>query len=183
MSSRREQYSALARLFEYPGPEYFDDLQIAIANIGERAPSLACFTASARNHKLGELQELYTVSFDLSPACALEIGWHLFGEDYARGLLLVRMRQELRRYAVEEGTNLPDHLVSVLRLLGRMEQVRAEDFAQACVHPALVKMTLPPVNLFAGLLDAARQLVAADFAPVVSEEPAVSMPVLAEGAV
>ena len=37
-----------------------------------------------------QIQELYTRTFDINPVCTLEIGWHIFGEDYARGALLVK---------------------------------------------------------------------------------------------
>jgi len=40
------------------------------------------------------------LTFDINPACALEVGWHLFGEDYMRGQFLVRMREELSKYEI-----------------------------------------------------------------------------------
>ena len=64
-----------------------------------------------------ELEELYTRTFDINPVCSLEVGWHLFGEDYNRGAFLVRMRGLLREHGIEEGAELPDHLESVLRVL------------------------------------------------------------------
>jgi nitrate reductase assembly molybdenum cofactor insertion protein NarJ len=64
----------------------------------------------------------------------------LFGENYERGLLLVRMREALRRFQIQESTELPDHFTHVLELLGRMDHARAEDFAAACVLPGLGKM-------------------------------------------
>ena len=49
-----------------------------------------------------ELQELFTRTFDLNPACTLEIGWQLYGEDYRRGEFLVQMRQGLREKGLPE---------------------------------------------------------------------------------
>jgi nitrate reductase delta subunit len=181
VTSRNEQFEALARLFDYPGAEHADALRVARDLLADRAAAVADFAASAERQKLAHLQELYTATFDLNPACALDIGWHLFGEDYARGLFLVRMRQELRKYAISEGTNLPDHATGALRLLGRMEHDRAEEFAVSCVQPALARMALPVDNLFHDLLEAARQLIAAHFPGAAVQQPAVLLPVVAEG--
>lgn len=181
MTSRDEQFEALARLFEYPGAEYADALPVAKDLLADRAAALADFIGSAERQKLAHLQELYTTTFDLNPACALDIGWHLFGEDYARGLFLVKMREELRKYGIREHINLPDHATSALRLLGRMEHDRAEEFAIACVQPALARMALPVENLFHPLLDAACQLIASHFPGAAVQQGAVSLPVITEG--
>ncbi|HET7183606.1 MAG TPA: hypothetical protein VFI82_02915 [Terriglobales bacterium] len=181
MTSRNEQFEALARLFEYPGAEYVEALRVAKNSVADRAPALAGFAASAERQSLVQIQELYTATFDLNPACAPDIGWHLFGDDYARGLFLVKVRQQLRKYAISEGANLPDHVTSALRLLGRMEHDRAEEFAVCCVQPALAGMALPVENLFHDLLEAARQLVVAHFPGAVVLQPPVSTPVVAEG--
>src|SRR6266568_3182701 len=55
-------------------------------------------------------QELYVQTFEFNPACTLELGWHLFGENYERGEFLVRMREQLRRHGIAESNELPDHL-------------------------------------------------------------------------
>ena len=89
---------------------------------------------------MDELQELFTRTFDLNPVCTLEIGWHLFGEDYQRGEFLVKMRGRLRERAIEESTELPDHLTHALRLLDLMEAEEAAEFVEELLLPALGKM-------------------------------------------
>jgi nitrate reductase delta subunit len=89
---------------------------------------------------LESLQELYTRTFDLNPVCSLEIGWHLFGEEYERGAFLVKMRQELRAHAIPESTELPDHLTHVLRLMSNLEPDEAAALASRFVLPAIEKM-------------------------------------------
>ena len=49
------------------------------------------------------MQELFTRTFDINPACASR-GGHLFGEEY-RGAL--RPDAELRRLGLEESAELP----------------------------------------------------------------------------
>jgi hypothetical protein len=50
------------------------------------------------------------------------------------------MRGELARYGVPETAELPDHLSHVLAVLAAMPQEKAQQFAHACVFPALHKM-------------------------------------------
>ena len=86
------------------------------------------------------MQELYVQTFELNPACTLEIGWHLFGENYERGEFLVRMREQLRRHGVAESIELPDHLTHLLALIGRMEHSEATDLVGSSVLPGLGKI-------------------------------------------
>ena len=85
-------------------------------------------------------QELYVQTFEFNPACTLEIGWHLFGENYERGEFLVRMREQLRRHGIAESTELPDHLTQLLPLIGRMDYAEAAELAGQFVLPALGKI-------------------------------------------
>lgn len=134
----------LAELFAYPHDDCRRRLQDARNHLAENAPDaaahLAEFAAAIEPLALSEHEELFTRTFDVNPVGALEIGWHLFGEDYHRGALLARLRVELRRHAIPEATELPDHLTHVLLLLDRMATEEAEEFALACVLPALDKM-------------------------------------------
>jgi nitrate reductase delta subunit len=98
------------------------------------------FGAYVEQHALWEVEEAFTGTFDVNPACALEVGWHLFGEEYARGLFLVRMREEMRKYGVEESSELPDHITHVLSVIGAMPDDAAARFVTACVQPAVNKM-------------------------------------------
>jgi nitrate reductase delta subunit len=103
---------------------------------------LSAFLEQTRSLSLEDLQALYTSTFDLNPLCSLEVGWHLFGENYERGEFMVKMREEMRRYGIVESTELPDHLTHALELLGCMESQDATSFANACLFPALDKMRM-----------------------------------------
>jgi nitrate reductase delta subunit len=89
---------------------------------------------------VGELEELYTRTFDINPVSSLEVGWHLYGETYERGAFLVQMRDLLRRYAIEESSELPDHLTHALHALGRMEEEEVREFVPTRLARALDKM-------------------------------------------
>ena len=86
------------------------------------------------------MQELYVQAFEFNPACTLEIGWHLFGENYERGEFMVRMREQLRRYGIAESTELPDHLTHLLLLIDRMDYTEGAELAGQHLLPALSKI-------------------------------------------
>ncbi len=109
------------------------------------------------------MQELYVQTFEFNPACTLEIGWHLFGENYERGEFLVRMRQQMRRYGVAESTELPDHLTHLLPLLDRMERAEAAGLATEFVLPALQKIKLDEQNPYQAVLGGIERALLAEF--------------------
>jgi nitrate reductase delta subunit len=113
----------LAELVDYPGPSHrhvLEECRRLSTRLPERARAdLLAFLDWARGRPVEELEELYAATFDSSDACALELGWHLYGETYARGVFLVEMRARLRACGIEEGSELPDHLSHVLRWLAR----------------------------------------------------------------
>lgn len=176
MTSQREQFETVAALFSYPRADCAKAVEKAVACSGRVAPALSEFAAKSRCLPLSGLQELYTRTFDLRPVCALDLGWHLFGEDYKRGLLLARMRRELRHHGVAETCELPDHLSHALLLLARMEPAQAEEFASSIVAPALESMMerVPSSNLFSGLLHAVRQLIGFHFPAAFEPAPPVA---------
>ncbi len=153
-------YGQLARLFEYPGEDYVlrarDCLAAMSREQAEAASLLGEFFAAIQGRNIEPLQELFTRTFDLNPVCTLEIGWHLYGEDYQRGDFLVKMRQQLRAHDVPESRELPDHLTHALALLGSMEADEAAAFAGHFLIPALDKMRAGwknNRNAFAALLE------------------------------
>ena len=126
------------------------------------------------------MQELYIQTFEFNPACTLEMGWHLFGENYERGEFLVRMRQELRRYGIRESSELPDHLTHLLRLIARMEHEDAARLAGEFLLPALGKMQLAEDNPYKPLVEGIKQKLTADF-PDAPHRPS-ELPIFQEAA-
>ncbi len=168
MTSPREQLEAVAVLFTYPRADYAQRVEDAVACSGVAAPALLEFARGMRGIPLSDLQELYTSTFDLRPVCALDLGWHLFGEEYERGIFLARMRRELRAHGIPEMHELPDHLSHALLLLAKMARTDAEDFAAAIVAPGVERMlkSIPGNNLFACLPQTTQQLIMLHFLAV-----------------
>jgi nitrate reductase delta subunit len=137
-------YDTFADLLKYPGEDYpqtVESCRQALEEVNtEAAGYLAGFAEQIRGWDTTQLQELFVRTFDLNPVCALEVGWHLFGDTYDRGTFMVKMREELSRYGVSESSEVPDHLTHVLALLGRMKPEEADPFAASAVLPAMEKM-------------------------------------------
>ena len=106
-----EVHDALACLLTYPGAahsgmRYPAAIEVVSKACPETAESLHRFAEATCDLEPGELEELYTRTFDNVAERSLEVGWQLFGENYARGALMVRFRDLMRRYEVEEHTEL-----------------------------------------------------------------------------
>lgn len=138
-------HDALARLVEYPGEggreAYARSLERVRASLPECAAGLDAFERAIAPLTEGELEELYARTFDHVAERSLEVGWQLFGESYARGALLVRLRGLLRQAGVAERTELPDHLIHVLPLLGRAPERVAAALAAGPVGQAAAKLS------------------------------------------
>ncbi len=134
----------MGSLLTYPDGGYLDRLENCREQCRQRYPEaarrLSCLATDLGGKSVAALQELYTQTFDLNPVCSLEVGWQLYGEEYARGRFLVAMRDRLREHGIPESTELPDHLTHLLPLLDRMEPNEAQEFAAQFASPAVKKM-------------------------------------------
>ena len=106
----------------------------------EAAAGVGAFCEVTANLNDTELEELYTRTFDLNPVCTPEVGWHIYGEQYRRGRFLVQARDLLKIVGIEEKGELPDHLMSLLPAVARLEPEDAALFAGTYLVPAVEKM-------------------------------------------
>ncbi len=143
-TSVMQQLDALASLLDYPGDQTLSEIHetaVSLQSIGgDVGRCVEKYLAGIDGQDIPALEETYTRTFDISPLCCLECGWHLFGESYDRGGFLVEMRGKLRELGVEETTELPDHLSALLRLQGRLIPDEAAVFADKRLKVAVQKM-------------------------------------------
>ncbi len=160
MNSLISLYDNMSKLLGYPDEKYISDVRAFAENLKSYRSNLSefennisqieqidsalkyleRFLDNIKNFTREEIEELYTHTFDINPLSSLEIGWHLFGETYERGIFLVRMRELLRKNKIEESSELPDHLTHVLLALSRMDSVESDEFALKFLFPAFNKM-------------------------------------------
>lgn len=156
-----------SHLLRYPGDGYIHELRAFVELVRqlrrEVTPALLAFVDDSSGRSTEAMQELYTQTFDMTPDCALEVGWHLFGEDYARGAFLVDMRNRLREKGLDEGTELPDHLPTLLALVTRLDGKEADTLVKTALIPAIDRILIglrKSASPFESTLDAVRAVLA-----------------------
>ena len=165
MEDKDLKYILIGNLLSYPEPRVVTDLERLRELAPEEAQNLSPLGEFVEAEDLRAVEELFTRSFDLNPSCCLEIGWHLFGEDYQRGEFLVNMRQALAEEELEESAELPDHVSHCLYLLTCLDPEDAEAFVRRFILPALDKVldAVEPKNPFTCLIQALHRLLEGEF--------------------
>jgi nitrate reductase molybdenum cofactor assembly chaperone len=139
-----ELYDRLAALFVYPDYQFAEKFDAALESMEAEdialAEKLTELAQHVSNSAVEDLEEAYTRTFDINATCTLELGWHLFGEDYNRGAFLVHVRQLMRDMGIEESQELPDHLTHILPLVARLKGEAGTEFAQRFAIPGMDKM-------------------------------------------
>ncbi len=174
-------YERLASLLEYPDARWESNIALCadLATLSEFCEGVAALS-------LSDLQELYTRTFDLNPVCALEIGYHLFGENYKRGQFLASLRETEAPFDLGQEHQLPDYLPVLLRLLTKLddEELRSSLIGE-CLVPAIDKMIgalKDGENPYRYLLETVRATLQSEVGAIPIEEPRfkirASLPVL-----
>lgn len=169
-----DTYNKLADLLEYPNSGWTSKIMRCADN-----DALAEFRSGIDALSLSDLQELYTRTFDLNPVCALEVGYHLFGENYKRGEFLANLRETEAPFELGQEYQLPDYLPVLLRLLTELgdDELRAALIGE-CLIPALDKMlkSLKETdNPYRFLLEAVRTTLQSEVGYVSIEAPRLNM--------
>jgi nitrate reductase delta subunit len=138
-------FDTFAELLSYPAADPAPAARRCRALLGGREAGrhLGRFLERAERARPHELEEAYSATFDLDPACAPYVGHHLCGEGPRRGVFMARLADVYRADGFEgaAGGELPDHLVVVLRYLARVPAGEARQaLLQDGLLPALDKM-------------------------------------------
>jgi len=127
---RLEHYNNLAKLFEYPEEDYraliietIDDIS---GDYPDAAQELEKFLELLPS-QMGELQELYSKSFEVQAVTSLDVGYVLYGDDYQRGVILANLKNEHDKVSNTCNEELPDFLPNLLRLLPKIEDDAIRD--------------------------------------------------------
>lgn len=159
-------YDSFADLLSYPTADLWQQAEVCLVQLRESHPeaaqALGTFSTSLQKRTLKQMEELYTVVFDMQPVCYPYVGYQLFGESYKRGAFMAQLNEAYRNLNYFAEQELPDHLPVILRFLGLDSANRQGEFCQALLNeglaPALEKMikTFDPQseNPYFGLLTA-----------------------------
>ncbi|HJM57915.1 MAG: hypothetical protein CMJ98_11230 [Planctomycetes bacterium] len=135
---------AFSNLLCYPGDgravkvnDWIDQIRIAAPTVNQHLEGLRSY---ASDHEESDLEELFVRTFENNKERALELGWHLHGENYARGTFMARLRGLLRDLEIEETVELPDHVSHLLSIISRAEPGLAGALARSAVTPGLDKI-------------------------------------------
>ena len=147
-----KHYELLAAVFDYPGPGHLarvratrealeDRCSLAASELGEFTRLYPSAELDGQERAVAELQEIHTRSFDVQSITTLDVGYVAFGDDYKRGEFLVNLNREHRAVGVDCGSELPDHLPNVLRLMARWQDPElVDEFVHEILVPVLRKM-------------------------------------------
>lgn len=179
MSGARRLYRTLSELLAYPRGQAgaLARAALALAGAGPASGPLARFAAAAEAMAPAALEELYTTTFDLDPACAPYVGVQLLGEeDPIRGQLLARLAGIYADEGYAPREELPDHVAEVLGYLAIARPGPArDDLVADGLVPALDRM----VEKLAGGSNPYRELLVATRAAL-GPEAASAAPARAE---
>jgi nitrate reductase delta subunit len=137
-------YSTLANLLDYPTTNLIDQTGSFITMLEPDYPEsieyVREFLDFAETTPLGRLEEIYTGTFDVNPACYIFAGYMLFGESFKRGKFLVRLQEEYRNRGFSAGNELADHTAVLFRFLGTLsdndaDQLLTQQLVRDCLGP------------------------------------------------
>ena len=148
----RRVLGLFAGILDYPEAGIVETARACEELIRDDAPEaaalLAEFAAFAAERPLGDLQELYTAAFDLDTLSDLDatcypyVGHHLLGESHKRSAFLVGLAERFRVHGFTAGTELPDHLVVLLRFAATCpDDELVGELVDDAIVPALERMT------------------------------------------
>ncbi|CAG0965376.1 hypothetical protein ANAEL_00871 [Anaerolineales bacterium] len=164
-------YDSFADLLTYPTSSIWQQAETCLIQLRESHPeaalALEMLSLNLQQHTLEQMEELYTVVFDMQPVCYPYVGYQLFGESYKRGAFMAQLNEAYHAFGYSAGRELPDHLSVILRFLGLDSANRQGEFCEALLNegvvPALDKMlrAFEPQseNPYFGLLTALRSVL------------------------
>ena len=124
-SNKQSVLRAFSTLIDYPESKESLDGQLEILG-NDYAPNdkdrIKLLKRWMDGQSLGSLQEAYTGIFDINSLCSPYIGYHLFGEDYKRSLLLTGLKEKFRFFGFDQSYDeMPDHLSVILKFLSNFK--------------------------------------------------------------
>jgi len=178
----QQTYCLLGEMLDYPTPALASQTCECITCLSSagfaETELLTSFLEFVDNTDLGQLEEIYTGTFDINPACYIFAGYMLFGESFDRGKFLVRLQERYRERDFEWGNELADHIPLILRFLSQLDpdEELAQNLVDKCLVPVLRLMNNnfkpddpAPVNPYAAVLQTVLAVLESQASPDCAE--------------
>lgn len=125
MNTKDDLLNKLSTLMRYPTGEY-DFLLRICGNKLERHSAdpdkrFAHFCKHMTRLSHHDREELFTATFDLKPKSFPYAGYHIYGEDYKRGLLMAGLKEGYKECGMDISDDLPDFVPLLLNLYIKLE--------------------------------------------------------------
>lgn len=139
-------YLRFGDLLDYPGPELAHQARACAELLAREVPTaahrLGPFLEAVEQTPLGRMEEIYTGTFDVNPACYIFAGYILFGESFKRGKFLVQLQERYRERGFSAGNELADHMAVIFRFLATLDpnEDLARELRETCLVPVLQQM-------------------------------------------
>src|SRR3989304_4218418 len=141
----RQLCQLFADMLDYPGSGLRQAAKSCTIQLENSFPGITepvrLFADFVNSQSLESLEELYTQTFDITPATSLYLGYHLFGETPKRSEFLIRLTEAYRTCSVSQGAELADHLAVTLRFLGASDNSEfSRPLVDECMLPVLARI-------------------------------------------
>ena len=136
--------SRLASLLDYPAPDCWTRWESVQQDLAESQPEagewVAGFIAAMRQAG-DEPESVFLRTFEICPACSLDVSIHLFGEEnYQRGAFMARLNERYAEAGFDAGGELPGHLGLLLRFYALAEAEERRELVEYCLLGPVSKM-------------------------------------------
>ncbi|MBI2287727.1 MAG: nitrate reductase molybdenum cofactor assembly chaperone [Chloroflexi bacterium] len=140
----RQLCQLFADMLDYPGSGLRQAAKSCAIQLKNSSPGIAeparSFADFVNSQSLESLEELYTQTFDITPATSLYLGYHLFGETPKRSEFLIKLTEAYQAHSFSSGIELADHLGIMLRFLSVAEDTEFSlPLLEECILPTLEK--------------------------------------------
>ena len=154
---------ALAGLLQYPGEGSGQAIVRARLELsGNGNGSFERFAGPFLSLAPEAREELYTGTFDITPACVAYVSIHLFGEEnFKRGEFMAALNARYASAGFDPGGELPDHLAILVRFAAGIEVEERRELTEFCLLGPLGKMiaALSDGNPYRALLETVREVL------------------------
>ena len=146
MTGERRLFHLYALILEYPRSDLSETVRECQALVAPGNPEAAAliggFCTYLDSTPLEQLQEVYTVTFDLDATYHPYVGHHLFGESYKRSAFLVGLKERYQTFGYTfSESELADHLAVMVGFLAVCDDaVLTKELIQDALLPGLGRM-------------------------------------------